>query len=172
MLRIIKDKSEQAPPPGTSQLDAGSANGAEEGHFDTEFTQAFTERFLDGDDGWPANNRNSAARLRDLNTFTRLLLSGAQIGKFDTVVVDSGMDAALFNKVKEFLENFTLDGVKGWPQTAVERADKEPWRSLDIDFRSLRMAEASVLISRLIAASAIDPPGGGDDKVKYPLKPV
>jgi hypothetical protein len=146
--------------------------------FETEFTKAFMKRFLDikkrpgsTDSPWPADERISAARLRDLNTYTRLLLSGAQTGRI-SIAFDAGtMDRALFTAVKGFMKNFALGATKGWPETTEVSARQKRWKSQDIDVRALRMAEASVLISRLIAASAMNPPGGGNDKVKFPIKP-
>jgi hypothetical protein len=139
--------------------------------FETEFTKAFMQKFLEGESRWPPDEKTSAARLRDLNTFTRLLLSGAQTGVVSAAVEAGTMNPDLFAEVKGLMDDFTLDTTQGWPATTVVSAQREPWKSQDIDFRSLRMAEASVLTSRLIAASAMNPPGGGDDKVKFPVKP-
>lgn len=139
--------------------------------FETEFTKAFMKNFLDSKTPWPADERTSAARLRDLNTYTRLLLSGAQTGVVSDAFDAGTMDPDVFASVKGLMDDFTLGATQGWPATTAVSAQQEPWKSQDIDFRSLRMAEASVLISRLIEASATNPPGGGNDKVKFPIKP-
>jgi hypothetical protein len=158
MLKLIEDKADADGAPASS-------------HFETAFTKAFMERFLDGKSPWPADEKSSAARLRDLNTYALLLLSGAQTGVVSAAVDAGTMDPELFAAVKGLMDDFTLGTTQGWPATTAVSAQQEPWKSQDIDFRSLRMAEASVLISRLIEASATNPPGGGDDKVKFPVKP-
>ena len=167
MLKLIGDKAgaDCAPSdPKPSTVTAGAP-------FETEFTKVFMQKFLDGESRWPADEETSAARLRDLNTFTRLLLSGAQTGVVSATLDASTMNARLFASVKGLMDDFTLGATQGWPATTAVSAEQEPWKSQEIDFRSLRMAEASVLIGRLIEASATNPPGGGDDKVKFPVKP-
>ena len=167
MLKLIDDKADS----GSGQYDPKTSTVAGQDAFETEFTGAFTKKFLEGEGQWPKDETTSAARLRDLNTFTRLLLSGAQTGAVNVVLDAGSMNADLFPEVKGFLDDFTLGTTQGWPATTAVAAQQEPWMSEEIDFRSLRMAEASALIGRLIAASAINPPGGGDDKVKFPIKP-
>ena len=159
MLKLIGDNA------GADYADVASAR------FETEFTTAFMKKFLEGESSWPPDEKTSAARLRDLNTFTHLLLSGAQTGTVSAALDAGTMDAGLFASVKGLMDDFTLGATQGWPATTAVSAQQEPWKSQEIDFRSLRMAEASVLIGRLIEASAINPPGGGDDKVKFPVKP-
>jgi len=139
--------------------------------FETDFTKAFVARFLAGVHKWPANSATSVARLQDLNTFTRLLLSGAQVGSISVDVDESTMNSSLFEEIVGFMADFTLESTHGWPSTAVIAVQQEPWKSKKVDFRTLRMAEASTLIGALIEASARNRTGGGDDKVKFPIKP-
>ena len=70
------------PDDGTVANESSPPAGGAPDLFETEFTSAFTARFLvKGPKAlqWPDEDATSVQRLRDLDTFARLLLSGAQV---------------------------------------------------------------------------------------------
>jgi hypothetical protein len=164
-----KDDKAGAGSAGSQGQDAAAPEDFASEEFDTEFTRAFLQNFLTGPARWPMH-RTSAQRVPDLNTFSRLLITGAQTGVVN-VVLDSTMDAGLFAKIKDFLAAFKIGTVTGWPDTTAVTAEQSPWKSMDIKERALRMAEAAVIIARLIRKSAMDPNGAGNDSVKFQIKP-
>ncbi len=134
---------------------------------DTPFTLAFTQEFIgaEPDWKWPGTAARGPERLKGLMTFAQLLLSGAQKGEVDAGAHPGDLDAKLLTDVSKFLSEYQTIG---WPDTAAH----QPLVGAANDGSAVRMAEATLLLMRVVRASASTRDGGGNGPVKYPIKPA
>lgn len=168
---VTNAESEAEEPVEASTPPPASAESAP-GLFETAFTRAFTEKFI-GPEKWPDDGRKPVERARELGVFARILLGSAQTDfLLKDLCVEDAKELKLRDEVLKFCDGFAIGPDVGWPTVNAKQTQLEPFKSQKISHTMLSVAEATVLVTRLARQTASFPSGGGDDSVKWPIKPT